>query len=99
MYNFKHILMNNETHESVGGQTTAFKGVNISKVIKAINYNKVYSVKSINDLKLKLNVFFKSKGPSFLEIKIKTQSRKNLGRPTISPLQNKINFMRFLKKN
>ena len=97
--NLKYILMNNETHESVGGQTTDFKGINISKVIKAINYNKVYSVKSIKDLKLKLNVFLKSKGPSFLEIKIKTQARKNLGRPNISPLQNKINFMRFLKKN
>lgn len=97
--NFKHILMNNETHESVGGQTTAFKGINISKVVKAIKYNKVYSVKSIKDLKLKLSFFLKSKGPSFLEIKIKTQSRKNLGRPNISPLQNKINFMSFLKKN
>ena len=96
--NLKYILMNNETHESVGGQKTAAKYLNISKIIKAMNYPNVYSVKTSKQLKRKLNVFIKSKGPSFLEIKIKTQSRKDLGRPTISPLQGKKNFMNFLLK-
>ena len=37
-----------------------------------------------------------SDGPSLLEIKVRTGSRKNLGRPTRSPVQNKGDFMHFL---
>ena len=35
-------------------------------------------------------------GPVLLEIKVKKGSRKDLGRPTRSPLQNKADFMHFL---
>ena len=35
-------------------------------------------------------------GPILLEIKCSTGSRKNLGRPKSSPVQNKSDFMHFL---
>jgi len=35
-------------------------------------------------------------GPAMLEIKVHRGSRKDLGRPTRSPIQNKADFMNFL---
>ena len=35
-------------------------------------------------------------GPVLLEIKVRKGSRKDLGRPTRSPKQNKADFMHFL---
>jgi phosphonopyruvate decarboxylase len=37
------------------------------------------------------------KGPYLIEIRIKKGSRKDLGRPTKTPDENKKNFMNFLK--
>lgn len=38
-------------------------------------------------------------GPVLLEIKVKIDSRENLGRPTTTPIENKEHFMDFLKIN
>jgi phosphonopyruvate decarboxylase len=38
-------------------------------------------------------------GPAMLEIKVQPGSRKDLGRPTRSPIQNKADFMNFLSLN
>jgi phosphonopyruvate decarboxylase len=38
-------------------------------------------------------------GPVLLEIKVTAGSRKNLGRPTRSPIENKNDFMHFLALN
>ena len=35
-------------------------------------------------------------GPALLEVKVNQGSRKDLGRPTRSPMQNKVDFMNFL---
>jgi phosphonopyruvate decarboxylase len=37
-------------------------------------------------------------GPVLLEIKVKKGNRKDLGRPTTTPIQNKEALMNFLKK-
>ena len=42
--------------------------------------------------------FISYDGPSFIEINIELGSRPDLGRPTIEPVQNKINFMKFLEE-
>lgn len=35
-------------------------------------------------------------GPAILEVKVSPGSRKELGRPTRTPIQNKVDFMQFL---
>ena len=37
-------------------------------------------------------------GPVLLEIKVKKGARKDLGRPTTTPIENKEAFMKFLNK-
>ena len=42
--------------------------------------------------------FKKQQGPCLLEITVNKGARKDLGRPTISPKENKKNFIKFLNK-
>ena len=95
--NFRHILMNNEVHESVGGQETAAKDVDLSAVVKAMGTDKMFQAESLSEIKSIIAEFLSCPGPSFLEIKIRPGSRDDLGRPTIKPADNKENFMKFLE--
>ncbi len=96
--NFYHILINNEAHESVGGQETAAKNINLSAIVDAIGSSKIFIAKTPADLELNICDFISCVGPSFLEVKVKLGSRSNLGRPNSTPLDNKNNFMKFLEK-
>jgi phosphonopyruvate decarboxylase len=96
--NFYHILINNQSHESVGGQETAAKHINISNLAHANYYNNVHSFNDIESMKAKFNLLISEMGPVFIEICVNVGSRNNLGRPTISPKDNKLNFMEYIKK-
>jgi phosphonopyruvate decarboxylase len=95
--NFKHIIINNGAHDSVGGQPTIGFEINFGKIASAFNYSDVFIIKSLNDFDEIFNSFYKSNGPSLLEIVVNKGARKDLGRPTISPKENKNNFKSFLK--
>lgn len=94
--NYVHVVFNNGAHDSVGGQPTVGMKINLPAVAKAVGYKDAFSVDNLNDLEHTLNAI--SEGPVFLEIKVKKGNRKNLGRPTTSPAQNKEALMIFLKK-
>ena len=95
--NFRHILMNNEVHESVGGQETAAKKLDLSAIVEAVGSSKMFKAETSDDLESNFNDFISCTGPSFLEVKIRPGSREDLGRPTIKPVDNKENFMKFLE--
>lgn len=94
--NFKHIIINNEAHDSVGGQPTVADCVDICSVAKACGYQYAKSVSAQNDIGAVFREFVSAKGPALLEILVKKGARADLGRPTISPVENKKNFMEFL---
>ena len=79
--NYKHILLNNFSHESVGGQKTNIDNVNTKNLIRAVGYKKYFIIKNKNQIKKTLNKFLKSNGPVFLEVITKEISMKNLKRP------------------
>jgi len=95
--NFCHILMNNEVHESVGGQSTVAKNINLSAIIESFGVIKIFFAESSSELKQKIKEFLFVSEPSFLEVKIRPGSRDDLGRPTINPVENKVSFMKFLE--
>ena len=96
--NFRHILLNNGVHDSVGGQDTAAKGISLSPVVESLGAIKVFKVETPSDLTSQFSEFIGCPGPSFLEIKISPGSRRSLGRPTIEPIDNKKDFMKILNK-
>ncbi|MDA8558476.1 phosphonopyruvate decarboxylase [Flavobacteriaceae bacterium] len=95
--NLKHIIINNGAHDSVGGQPTIGFEINFGKIANAFNYSEVFFIKSLNEFDEVFDSFCNSIGPSLLEIVVNKGARKDLGRPTISPKENKINFKSFIK--
>lgn len=96
--NFRHVVLNNGAHDSVGGQPTAGTKMNFSAIALACGYKSVESVSTIPDLKLAMEQMRNHAGPSFLEVKVKIGARSTLGRPTTTPAQNKKQFMEFIEE-
>jgi len=95
--NYKHIIFNNSAHDSVGGQPTVGRAINIEGIAKSLGYQWAKSVSELDDIDASVKILRSIKGPALLEIQVKKGFRKDLGRPTTTPLQNKELFMDFLK--
>lgn len=96
--NYVHIVFNNGAHDSVGGQPTVGLKMDLPAVAKAVGYKASFSVDSKTDLLDCLKAVRVVEGPVLLEVKVKKGNRKDLGRPTTTPIQNKEALMQFLKK-
>jgi phosphonopyruvate decarboxylase len=96
--NFIHIVLNNGSHESVGGQPTVALSVDIPAIAKANNYKYAVSLSSESDLKAAFKSLSAEKCPALIEVKVRTGSRDDLGRPTTKPVENKISFMQNLQQ-
>lgn len=94
--NFKHIVLNNLAHESVGGQPSAAGVVNLPGVAKNCGYAFSEIASTKDELLPLLAEFKKQQGPAFLEIRVNLSSRKDLGRPKETPVENKKAFMDFV---
>jgi phosphonopyruvate decarboxylase len=93
---FIHVLLNNCSHESVGGQPTSANVIDFQKLSAAVGY-KAYAVASdIQSLKDAWRSLINDTGPVLLEVKIRNGSREDLGRPKSTAEQNKIAFMEII---
>ncbi|EEG77518.1 phosphonopyruvate decarboxylase [Dethiobacter alkaliphilus] len=97
--NFKHVVLNNCAHDSVGGQPTAGDVVGFPMIAKACGYKTVLQAQSEEDIIAKTEELKQGAGPSFLEVKVNKGARKDLGRPKTTPIENKEAFIRFLSKD
>ena len=100
--NYIHVVFNNGAHDSVGGQPTVGLQIDLPAIAKAVGYKQVFSVDTKEALEQQLSTVNSqqstSEGPVFLEIRVKKGNRKDLGRPTTTPIQNKEALMSFLKE-
>jgi phosphonopyruvate decarboxylase len=93
--NFKHLLINNGMHDSVGGQPSKGFEVDMVSIAKACGYAQARSVSSRDEIyEAMAELASTTNGPTFLEVKVKGGSRPNLGRPTRTPIQNKQDYMK-----
>ena len=96
--NFVHIVINNEAHESVGGMPTAAGTMNIPQIALGCGYEAAVSVQSMEELKGQL---WRAKQNSILrliEVKCAIGARAGLGRPKMTPKENRDSFMEYLRK-
>jgi len=94
--NYVHVVFNNGAHDSVGGQPTVGLNIDLPAVAKAVGYKTTASVDSKEELVAALKGI--ADGPALIEVKVKKGNRKDLGRPTTTPIQNKEALMAFLSK-
>jgi phosphonopyruvate decarboxylase len=90
---FLHVLLNNESHESVGGQSTSAGNIDFHKLADAVGYEEYASADDVSSLKSAWMKLIEVEGPVLLEVRIKNGSREELGRPTCTAEENKIAFM------
>jgi len=89
--NLTHIIFDNKSHESTGGQPTVSSSLNIPKILSGCNYKNVSYAQSEGDLFNSLNN--SEKGLKGIVVKTKNGSREDLGRPNDSPQKTKARFM------
>lgn len=95
--NFKHIVINNGAHDSVGGQPTVGFDIDFVGVAKSNGYTLTLTASEVDDIEDKLEALMNHSGRAFLEIKVNKGAREDLGRPTKTPKENKAAFQEFLK--
>jgi phosphonopyruvate decarboxylase len=95
--NLAHVVINNASHESVGAIPTAAAGIDLRKIAEALGYSVAKSVFDATGLDKALHQIKECDRLSFLEIKTAVGARKDLGRPTIPPIENKDRFMNYLQ--
>ena len=96
--NLVHIIINNGAHETVGGMPTVASNIDFIKIAKACGYKYAVSVDNFEDLDKELLKVKNKKGLSMIEAKCSIGAREDLGRPTTTALENKENFMNYLKE-
>ena len=98
--NLVHVVFNNGAHDSVGGQPTVGLKIDIEAIAKAVGYADVISVDSQMSLMFAMNRVNCAviEGTSLINVNVRKGNRKDLGRPTTTPIQNKEAFMQNLSR-
>jgi phosphonopyruvate decarboxylase len=91
--NLTHLIINNGSHDSVGGQPTVAREIDFPAIANACGYAKSDAVSTLAELDKALANSKDSNGPTLVEINVRSGARADLGRPTISPVENKNAFM------
>lgn len=96
--NYIHIVYNNGAHDSVGGQPTVGLQIDLCAIAKAVGYQEAISVENTEQLEEALKAAQQMEGPVLIEARVRKGNRKDLGRPTTTPIQNKEALMQLLQK-
>ena len=96
--NLIHVLINNGAHETVGGMPTVASDIDMVSIAKACGYPRAVRVEDEESLDRALAEASASGELSFIEVTCNTGARDDLGRPTTTALENKNNFMDYLKE-
>ncbi len=95
--NLIHVVINNGAHETVGGMPTVAESIDLVAIAKACGYSNAICVDSFEALDRELEAAKSRNELSFIEVKCSIGARDDLGRPTTTALENKQNFMEYLK--
>ncbi len=95
--NMIHIIINNGAHETVGGMPTVASNIDLVTIAKACGYSYAVCVNNFEDFDKELENAKTRNELSLIEVKCSIGARENLGRPTTTALENKQNFMEYLK--
>ena len=91
--NYRHIVINNGAHDSVGGQPTAGFEIDLCAAAGSCGYTQTIRADALEAIAPALERLAAVDGPTFLEVRVDRGARADLGRPTTTPLENKLEFM------
>lgn len=91
--NFKHVVFNNGVHDSVGGQPTAINNADVVALALANGYAFAASTDTLENIPALVDRLQSAEGPGLIEVRVRPGNRKDIGRPTKTPLASKTSFM------
>lgn len=94
--NMIHILLDNNAHDSTGGQSTVSHNVNFVEIAASCGYANSIYVHSLNELRASIEKWYVTRGLTFLYLKISPHSVEELGRPAMKPYDVKERLVSFL---
>jgi phosphonopyruvate decarboxylase len=95
--NLVHLVLDNETHESTGGQPTLSAGVSLGEIARACGYGLALETDELAALEPLLRAGA-CEGPRFARVKIRPGAPRSLPRPQVSPAQVRERFARHLQE-
>lgn len=96
--NMVHIIINNGSHETVGGMPTVAENIDLTGIAKACGYSYSVCVDNFEDLDRELADAKQRNTLSMIEVKCAIGAREDLGRPKTTAVENKQNFMEYIGK-
>ncbi|MCD9025955.1 phosphonopyruvate decarboxylase [Cohnella silvisoli] len=97
--NMIHILLDNNAHDSTGGQKTVSHNVKFIDIASSCGYSKSIYIHDLNELNTCLKEWKITKGLTFLHLKISSSTEDQLSRPSIKPYEVKERLEKFLNRN
>lgn len=94
--NLIHILFDNESYESTGGQKTVSSSVQFSQVAQNVGYKTSTFVKGRNEIISAVLNALKTTGPHFIHIKVLNGTFKEVKRVAHTPIEIRDHFKEFL---
>ena len=96
--NVIHVIVNNGSHESVGGMPIAGGAADFAAIGRAVGYKNVFTAGTEGELRAAVKEARAAAGPVLIEVRAALGARDNLGRPTTTPKENRDALMRTLKE-
>lgn len=81
-----HVVLDNEAHDSTGGQSTVSGGVAFAAIAQACGYGQVHSTDSLLEFSRLLQTP-RTEGPTFIHFRIRTGAPEILPRPKVTPAE------------
>lgn len=97
--NLVHLVLDNGTYDSTGGQPTVSAGVDFAACAVAAGYKRGVRVNDTPGFEQALAQALNEDGPTLIHMKIAPGSLEKLGRPTVKPPEVARRFKSFLAKN
>ncbi|MGE6226652.1 phosphonopyruvate decarboxylase [Paenibacillus chitinolyticus] len=94
--NMIHILLDNNAHESTGGQSTVSHSINFIDIAASCGYTNSVHVHSLEELQAFLQEWKVNKGLTFVLLRISKHSKDQLARPHMKPHEVKERLQRFI---
>ena len=94
--NFLHLLIDNNAHDSTGGQFTVSSHIDFVQLAASCGYTHSIAVNTLTALADNIAHWMKNPETTFVYIKIKAGSKEKLGRPSIKPYEVKERLMAFI---
>lgn len=97
--NYIHVVLDNESYESTGGQETLSASVRFDEIAIGCGFASAVTVYSKEKLLVCIKNVSERPGPHLIHVKVAKGSPSDLGRPTLGPVQVKERFMDYIQSH